>query len=63
MNSSTHRDAPRQADHVQEHCGTPSVDTVPHEPCFYEPALRPNTLGRSGPDEATFESFAGGAGI
>ena len=63
MNASERSDALPETDHVQEHRGKPSVDTVPHDTT---PTVRPHPQNPEGlhiPDGSAFETFVGGAGI
>jgi hypothetical protein len=63
MNASTRPEALRETDHVQEHCGNPSDDTVPHELCPNQQTLDRNALGPCAPDENASEIYFGGGGI
>jgi hypothetical protein len=53
----------RQTDQVQEHRGNLRGDTVPQDPRSNEHTPPRSPVGPHTPDEATFETFVGGAGI
>ena len=63
MNESGRPENLRETDHVQERRGNPGVDTLLQERFSKEQSPSRNPLGSYIPDEGTFESFVGGAGI
>jgi hypothetical protein len=63
MKTSVRLDRLREIDQVKEDPGTSRADTAPQGLSYTEETQGVNLEGLCVPDEGTFETFVGGAGI